>query len=96
MNGSIIRKILGYVLILESLLLLLPSLVALIYKESVVKFYIGCAALTFLCGLLLAIKKAKNTVFYLKEGCVATALSWILLCFSEHFRFISAVRYQVL
>lgn len=81
MNGSIIRKILGYVLILESLLLLLPSLVALIYKESVVKFYIGCAALTFLCGLLLAIKKAKNTVFYLKEGCVATALSWILLSF---------------
>ena len=32
MNGSIIRKILGYVLILESGLLLLPSLVALIYK----------------------------------------------------------------
>ncbi|WP_294774155.1 TrkH family potassium uptake protein [uncultured Eubacterium sp.] len=81
MNGSIIRKILGYVLILESGLLLLPSLVALIYKESVGKFYIGCAALTFLCGLLLAVKKAKNTVFYLKEGCVATALSWILLSF---------------
>lgn len=63
MNGSIIRKILGYVLILESLLLLLPSLVALIYKESVVKFYIGCAALTFLCGLLLAIKRLKILFF---------------------------------
>lgn len=79
MNGSIIRKILGYVLILEGALLLLPCFVGLIYHESEYKTYLICAAVTFAIGALIAVKKTKNNVFYLKEGCTATALSWIVL-----------------
>lgn len=79
MNGSIIRKILGYVLILEGALLFLPCIVGLIYHESEYKTYLICAVVTLAIGALIAVKKAKNNVFYLKEGCTATALSWIVL-----------------
>jgi len=32
-----------------------------------------------LCGILMTLKKPKNNVFYLKEGCVTTSLCWILI-----------------
>lgn len=79
MNTSIIRKIIGYVLILEGALLLLPCIVALVYKESQGIIYLSVALCTALVGALLTLKKSKNNVFYLKEGCVATASSWIAL-----------------
>lgn len=79
MNGSIIRRILGYVLVLEGVLMLLPCIVALCYKESQGIYFLIVAGIVVLIGLPLAIKKPKSQVFYLKEGCVATALSWIVL-----------------
>ena len=79
MNLPIIRRIIGYVLILEALLLLAPLIAALIYHESQGFAYIITAAICMICGGLLALKKPKTHVFYLKEGCVATALSWLVL-----------------
>ena len=79
MNLSIIRRILGYVLILEAALLLLPTLVGFIYGEKEFRAYLIVSAICVVCGGALGIKKPKNTVYYLKEGCVATALSWIVL-----------------
>ncbi|MBR6393152.1 MAG: TrkH family potassium uptake protein [Eubacterium sp.] len=79
MNLSIIRRILGYVLILEAALLLLPTLVGFIYGEKELRAYLIVSAICVVCGGALGIKKPKNTVYYLKEGCVATALSWIVL-----------------
>ena len=81
MNFSIIRYIIGVLLKTESVLLLLPSLVSLIYHESCGLVYLGCAAACALIGFILNLRKPKSTVFYLKEGCVATALSWIVLSF---------------
>lgn len=74
-----IRYILGQVLKLEAMLLLLPCLVALIYQEQQGYFYLFTAGIGFLFGLSMTIKKPDNMVFYLKEGCVATALSWLVL-----------------
>ena len=79
MNISIIRKILGYVLILESALMLIPAVTALIYAENEGLAYLVSAAVSLVIGSLLALKKPSNTVFYLKEGCAATALSWMVL-----------------
>ncbi len=74
-----IRYILGQVLKLEAMLLLLPCLVALIYQEQQGYFYLFTAGIGFLFGLSMTIIKPKNMVFYLKEGCIATALSWLVL-----------------
>ncbi len=81
MNSSIIRFVLGNVLKIEAVLMLLPCLVAVIYREPVGWYYLGVALLCFLPGMLMTHRKPKNLVFYLKEGCVATSLSWIFLSF---------------
>ena len=81
MNSSMIRFILGYVLKTEAALLLLPCLIALIYSEKEGIWYLPVAAACTLLGLLMTRRKPANTVFYLKEGCIATSLSWILLSF---------------
>lgn len=81
MNSSIIRFVLGQVLKIEAVFLLLPCLTAVIYKESVGFYYFGVAVLALLLGCLMTVRKPKDHVFYLKEGCITTALSWILLSF---------------
>lgn len=81
MNSSIIRFILGNVLKTEAVLLLLPCLIALIYTEPEGVWYLPAAAACFLLGLLMTRRKPVNNVFYLKEGCITTALSWIFLSF---------------
>ena len=79
MNKSVIRYILGCVLKVEAALLLLPSLVGFIYKEKQGIAFVIVAALCFILGTIMSFKKPENFLFYLKEGCVATALSWIFL-----------------
>lgn len=79
MNISIIRYILGHVLQLEAVLLLFPCLVGILYQEPQWIYYPATAGIGLLLGSLMKRKKPKNTIFYLKEGCVTTALSWIVL-----------------
>lgn len=81
MNSSIIRFILGNILKTEAVLLLLPCLIALVYTEPEGLWYLPVAAACFLLGLLMTRRKPANNVFYLKEGCITTALSWIFLSF---------------
>ncbi len=81
MNSSIVRYILGSVLKIEAALLLLPCLVAAVYRERVGGYYLGVAFLCLLLSVLMTCKKPLSDVFYLKEGCVTTALSWIFLSF---------------
>ncbi len=79
MNGSIIRYILGQVLKVEAVLFLLPCVTAIIYREPEGVVYLAVAVIELLCGILMTLKKPKNNVFYLKEGCVTTSLCWILI-----------------
>lgn len=79
MNSSIVRYILGYILKIEGLLLLLPCFTALIYRETEGFSYLAVSAICILFGALITFKKPENFVFYQKEGCVATALSWIVM-----------------
>ena len=81
MNRSIIRYILGYVLMIEGILMLLPCLTAVIYREKEGFYYLMTACLCALLGILMSFRKPSNHVFYLKEGCITTALSWIFLSF---------------
>ena len=79
MNRLIIVYILGSVLKITGVLLLLPIVTGIIYHESTTMFFVWVALGCIAGGLLLTLKKPKNQVFYLKEGCVATALSWIVI-----------------
>lgn len=79
MNRSIIYYILGQVLKIEALLMLLPCLVAIIYWETTGVYFVITLALCGLVGIALTFRKPDSFVFYLKEGCIATALSWLVL-----------------
>lgn len=80
MNSSVIRVVLGHVLRLEAAFMLLPCIVAIIYGEKEGFVYLAIAGGCAIIGSLMTmIKKPKDNALYLKEGCVATALSWIVL-----------------
>lgn len=88
MNTSIIRYILGHIIKLEGFFMLLPCIISLIYGEKELFAYLIISGVCILLGSLLTLKKAKDTVFYLKEGCIATTLSWIFLSFFAALPFI--------
>ena len=73
MTGQIVR--------LESVLLLLPFVVSIIYGESRCIFaYIVTAVISFICGsLMILYSNTKNKVIYAPEGFIITALSWVSL-----------------
>ena len=77
MNYSMIRFILGKMLRIESLVLLIPAFVSLIYQEHSGLTFVLTSALLMALALLLG-KRPKNMVFYAKEGFVIVALAWIL------------------
>ena len=79
MNKSMIRYILGHVLGILASLMLLPCLVAIFYHEAEGWYYLLVATVGALLALLMVSKKPEDTVLHLKEGCIATALSWILM-----------------
>jgi len=79
MNSSMVRVIVGHIMKIEGLLLLLPCVVALIYGERQGVVYLIVALCALVLGTLLNVRKPKDKTLYLKEGCVATSLSWIVL-----------------
>ena len=81
MNSSIIRFILGNVLKIEGLLLILPAIVSGIYLENEGFSFIAVSLTCLALGFLMTKKPPESQVFYLKEGCITTSLSWILLSF---------------
>ncbi|MBR6451971.1 MAG: TrkH family potassium uptake protein [Lachnospiraceae bacterium] len=79
MNRKMVVYILGGVLSIEALLMLLPIITGLIYREkSVIWFFITAAACA-LTGILLSRKKPADQKLYTREGFVSVALSWVVL-----------------
>ncbi len=79
MNKSMIAYIIGWTVKLEGLFMLIPILVAVIYREFHGTWFALIAACCIAFGTLITYKKPKNSIFYMREGCIATALSWMLV-----------------
>ncbi len=79
MNRSIIRYILGWILVVEGLFMLLPWIVSLVYRERCGFWFLGIGLASFAAGFLITRKRPKSTLFSMREGCIATALSWMLI-----------------
>ncbi len=81
MNYKKLGKILGKIMILESILMLAPLLVSFIYRESVfhkLAFIVPILALA-LIGMLLQLPKPKRNTLYQKEGFMLTAMAWLVM-----------------
>lgn len=78
MNYKMIRYILGRMLGIEGVVLLIPMLVSLIYRESCWKYFLFTSALLFIIALLNGRKSPEQSHIYGKEGFVIVGFAWIL------------------
>ena len=79
MNYRIITYIVGWVFNLQAIFMVLPILTAVIYGEKDIFAFLTAIIICLVIGLPLTRKKPSNKVFYIKDGCVAVALSWVVL-----------------
>lgn len=74
-----IAYILGWIMKLEGLFMLIPVLVALIYLEHNGMWFAIVAVCALVFGAVVTHKKPESNVFYMREGCIATAMSWFIM-----------------
>lgn len=82
MHYRFIAYILGWILNIQGIFLLVPALVALIYKEESGFAFMIAAGISLAFGAAATIKKPKNKTFYAKDGFVSVALGWVVLSIS--------------
>lgn len=79
MNIKMIIYMLGWLLNTVAVLMLVPFMVSVYYKEECGEYFLVCALVYFVIGLSFIARKPKKQSFFAKEGYVVTALSWLLL-----------------
>ena len=80
MNYAIVFRLLGYVLMIEGALLLLPAAASLVYGEwMVLGVFLLTAAVSTGIGYALHTIKPRSKVFYMREGFAATSLCWVFI-----------------
>lgn len=79
MNYSVVRYILGWVMLIEAAFMSIPCVTALIYGEEQGFAFLGVMLGSALLGGIIILFKPKRVNFYLREGFVTVALSWIVL-----------------
>lgn len=83
MKRSIILYILGKILLVEAMLLLLPVLVGIIYRESLrqIGSYLIVAIILGIFSFLTNLNKPEKLKLYSRDGMAIVALGWICLSF---------------
>ena len=79
MNKDLVRYVLGWVLVVVGAMMLLPTIVAVIYREKDFVYFGMLAVICISLGLISSRFKPKNTQMYVKEGYISCALTWVLL-----------------
>ena len=79
MNFKMIFRMLGKIITLEGVLMLLPLLVSIIYREQSGFSFLIAIVLAFVLGLILCkCFKPKSRTIYAKEGFIVVALTWVI------------------
>lgn len=78
MNYRMLLYILGRILGTEAILMILPLICSVIYKENILPFLIPILIL-FALAALLSFKKPKETTISSREGFLCVALAWIIM-----------------
>ena len=80
MNRRMIFYTVGWIVMLEAVLLAVPALVCLIYLELTGLAFLAVAGICAAIGFLLTrASKPKNTTIYAGEGFAIVALGWLML-----------------
>ena len=79
MNYRKIFHYLGIILLVEALLMILPVIIGLLYRERIVWCFLVTMALLGAVGFLFYRRKPSKNSLYSKEGYVIVALAWVLM-----------------
>lgn len=79
MNYKLMRYVIGWLIVFESVFMCLPALVAVIYREDAFFSFMLSIGTGMLFGAALVWKKPQNKQMYAKEGFVIVSISWIIL-----------------
>lgn len=90
MNYSIIRNILGKIMILTAILMCLPIVFCIVYQEAFINYiaFIVPIILLIFFGWLFNLKKAKNTKMLAREGFIIVGFTWLIIALFGCFPFI--------
>ncbi len=79
MNSKMVLNIVGKIMMVLSVILVLPMIVALIYKEKLpLMCFIAVSAVSLIIGAAMSfVCKNKNDRIYAKEGFVIVTLAWL-------------------
>jgi len=81
MNHKFVFYTIGNIIKIEAVLMALPLLVSLIYRDGNYIAFLIPIILAFAIGIFLTIKKSKTERIYAKEGLVIVGLSWLIISF---------------
>ncbi len=79
MNYGVVLYILGWILKAESVFMLFPFAVGLIYGEKQAWSFLITAGICLVTGVLLSLKKPKKGGLFLKEGFFVVGLGWLFM-----------------
>ncbi|WP_343208112.1 TrkH family potassium uptake protein [Anaerolentibacter hominis] len=79
MNYSMISYVIGWILNFEAGFMILPCITAAVYREAQGWTFVAAMIICLLIGIPLTLRKPKNKVFYIREGFVTVAMSWIVI-----------------
>lgn len=81
MNYSIIKRILGKIMILIALFMVFPLIVCICYQEELINYlsFLGPMLILLVVGYLLNFKKPTNTKMLAREGIVIVGLAWFVM-----------------
>lgn len=81
-NFPMLCKVLGWLLMIEGVFMLFPTLVSLIYQESDAQVFALCTAATIAAGALCTFCiRPSSTQMAKREGFLLTALVWVVFSF---------------
>ena len=79
MNYKIIKYNIGFLLKIEAILMILPIICGIIYRETSIVYFIISSLITFAAGFVLSFKKPEKQSFYLAESFITVSFGWIFL-----------------
>lgn len=82
MNYRFIVYILGWILNIQGIFMLVPSLVAVYYREKSGFAFLIAGGISLAAGVAATGRKPGNRSFYAKDGFVTVAMGWVVLSVS--------------
>lgn len=81
MNYSIIRNIIGKLMLVTSGIMTIPLIFCIVYQEGLWNYlsFLIPIVLLVIIGLLFNLKKAKNTKIAVREALIITASTWLIV-----------------